>query len=140
MAMQVGGSSGRGQYGRILPMAEINVTPMVDVMLVLLIIFMITAPLLTTGVMVEMPETEAEAVTDQGEPLVVSILEDGTIFIQDTEIEFDNLVPRLTAMAAAGYDQPIYLQGDKKTIYDNVAKVSARINRAGFRNIVMVHE
>ncbi|MEE9328712.1 MAG: biopolymer transporter ExbD [Parvularculaceae bacterium] len=140
MAMQVGGSSGRGQYGRIQPMAEINVTPMVDVMLVLLIIFMITAPLLTTGVMVEMPETEAEAVTDQGEPLVVSILEDGTIFIQDTEIEFDNLVPRLTAMAAAGYDQPIYLQGDKKTIYDNVAKVSARINRAGFRNIVMVHE
>ena len=135
MAMGVGSGGGRGKFQ---PMAEINVTPMVDVMLVLLIIFMVAAPLLTVGVAVDLPETEAEALNDQGEPLAVSVTADGTIYVQDTAIEYDNLVPHLRAVAAAGYDQRIYVQGDKAVPYDDVAKVIGRLNAAGFTQIGLV--
>ncbi|MGV6801097.1 MAG: ExbD/TolR family protein [bacterium] len=135
MAMQLGGP-GRGT--RIRPMAEINVTPFVDVMLVLLIIFMVTAPLLNPGIEVELPETEAKAINDSGEPLAVTIMADGRIYVQDSQIEYDNLVPHLKAVAAAGYNQPIYIQGDKNASWDDVAKVAGRINAAGFRKLNMV--
>lgn len=124
--------------GRMRPMAEINVTPFVDVMLVLLIIFMVTAPLLTVGVAVELPETDAEALTDPGEPIAVTVQADGTIYVQETEIEYDNLVPHLTAVVRAGYSQRIYVQGDKNVPYDRVAKVIGRLNAAGFTSIGLV--
>lgn len=127
-----------GTHGRMRPMAEINVTPFVDVMLVLLIIFMVTAPLLTVGVAVDLPETEAEAMTDPGEPLAVTIQADGTIYIQDTAVDFENLVPRLRAIASAGYSQRIYVQGDKQVAYDDVAKVIGKLNAAGFTSIGLV--
>ena len=121
-------------------MSEINVTPFVDVMLVLLIIFMVAAPLLTVGVEVNLPETEAEAISEQGEPLTLSITSEGNIFVQDTAIEFDNLVPHLQAVAQAGYDQPIYVRGDEAVAYGEVAKVYGRLSASGFSRITMVTE
>lgn len=135
--MGMGVDQGGGRQ-RFAPKAEINVTPMVDVMLVLLIIFMVAAPLLTVGVAVDLPETSAEAMTDQGEPLAVTIASDGTIYVQDTPIEFDQLVPHLRAVAQAGYSQRIYVQGDKTVEYDLVAKVIGELNAAGFTRIGLV--
>ncbi len=135
-----GGIKVGGVRGRTQPMAEINVTPFVDVMLVLLIIFMVTAPLLTVGIEVDLPETDAEAITDPGEPLAVTVSADGTIFVQETEIEYDNLVPHLTAVVNAGYDQRIYVRGDRTVAYDDVARVIGRLNAAGFTSIGLVTE
>lgn len=128
----------QGRPGRRAPMAEINVTPFVDVMLVLLIVFMVAAPLLTVGIEVDQPDTDATTVTESGEPLAVTIKADGTIFVQETEIAYDNIVPHLEAVAAAGYDQPIYIRGDKAASWDDVARVSGRINAAGFRQMTFV--
>lgn len=133
-----GGIKQQGGRGRFQPVAEINVTPMVDVMLVLLIIFMVAAPLLTVGIDVNLPETEAQAIADQGEPLTVSVASDGTIFVQDTPVLFDNLEPQLIQIAQAGYDQKIYVRGDREVAYDDVAKVLGRLNSAGFKNIGLV--
>ncbi|MCI5046025.1 MAG: ExbD/TolR family protein [Aquisalinus sp.] len=138
MAMQLQGGSGRGGRGRHRPLAEINVTPLVDVMLVLLIIFMVAAPLLTAGVEVDLPDTDAQEISEIVEPLSVSITADGTIFVQETEIAYDNLVPHLQAVADAGYDQRIYIRGDKGATYDDVAKVFGRINSAGFTRLALV--
>ena len=128
----------RGVRSRL--MAEINVTPMVDVMLVLLIVFMIAAPLLTVGVTVDLPEARSNPIAEIGEPLTVTIAADGQIFVQDTEVELDNLVPRLEAIAEAGYDQRIYVRGDKAVNYGDIMKIMGRINTAGFRSIALVTE
>ncbi len=140
MGAQLNGkiSGFRGQRAR--PMSEINVTPFVDVMLVLLIVFMVTAPLLTPGILVDLPETEAEAIPDTGEPLSVTVMADGTIFVQQTPISFDNIVPHLEAVASAGYRQRIYIRGDKNASYDQVAKVIGKINGAGYTSIALVNE
>ncbi len=138
MAMQLQGGSGRGGRGRHRPLAEINVTPLVDVMLVLLIIFMVAAPLLNPGIEVDLPDTEAKQLSEPIEPLSITITADGTIYVQDTEIEFDNIVPHLQAVVDAGYDQPIYIRGDKDILYDNVVKVIGRINAAGFKKTALV--
>lgn len=119
-------------------MAEINVTPLVDVMLVLLIVFMVAAPLLTVGVAVDLPETAAQPIPEQGEPLTVTITKDGTIFVQETAVDLDNLVPQLEAIATAGYDQRIYIRGDQARTYGEVVRVMGRINTAGFRRIGLV--
>ncbi|MEZ5894885.1 MAG: ExbD/TolR family protein [Parvularculaceae bacterium] len=119
-------------------MSEINVTPLVDVMLVLLIVFMVAAPLLTVGVAVDLPETAAQPIPDEGEPLTVTITGDGTIFVQETAVELDGLVPRLEAIAVAGYDQRIYIRGDEARSYGEVVRVMGRINAAGFRRIGLV--
>ena len=142
--MAVGGGSagvvGKRRHRRRPVMAEINVTPMVDVMLVLLIIFMVTAPLLTVGVdvesrgalpKVELPKTEAGAVEPEKAPLSVTIDPRGKIFLQNTEIGFDQLVPKLTAIRGAGGGSKVWVRGDKGTAYGNVAKVLARIGQAG---------
>jgi biopolymer transport protein TolR len=122
-------------------MSEINVTPMVDVMLVLLIIFMVTAPLLTVGVdidanaglpKVELPETEAGPVKPEQAPLNITIDREGKIFLQNTEIEFDQLVPKLTAIGETGGATQVWVRGDEGTAYGNVAKVLVRIKEAGF--------
>jgi biopolymer transport protein TolR len=119
-------------------MSEINVTPLVDVMLVLLIVFMVAAPLLTVGVAVDLPETAAQPIPDQGEPLTVTITGDGTIFVQETAVEIDSLVPQLEAIATAGYDQRIYIRGDQARTYGEVVRVMGKINAAGFRRIGLV--
>ena len=121
--------------GRTRPMAEINVTPLVDVMLVLLIVFMVAAPLLTVGVTVDLPETAATPIQDQGEPLSVTLTEDGVIFVQETPVEYENLVAHLEAVAEAGYDQRIFIRADKNRSYGDVVRVMAQINAAGFRRI-----
>jgi len=123
-----------------VPMSEINVTPMVDVMLVLLIIFMVTAPLLTVGVdidanatlpKVKLPQTEAGPVKPEQAPLSITINADGKIFLQNSEISFDELVPKLTAIRDAGGATQVWVRGDKGTAYGNVAKVLVRIKEAG---------
>ena len=130
----------RHRPGRVRPMAEINVTPFVDVMLVLLIVFMVAAPLLTVGVAVDLPETAAQPIPDQGEPLTVTVAADGVIYVQETEVDLEGLVPRLQAIATAGYDQRIYIRGDQSRSYGDVMRVMGRINAAGFRQIGLVSD
>lgn len=139
MAVSMGNGGGRRQ-GRRAPMSEINVTPLVDVMLVLLIVFMVAAPLLTVGVAVDLPETAANPIIDEGEPLTVTVSGDGIIFVQDTEVDVGTLVPTLEAIATAGYDQRIYIRGDQSRSYGEVVRVMGRINAAGFRRIGLVTE
>lgn len=129
---------GRRSRSRIRPMAEINVTPFVDVMLVLLIVFMVTAPLLTVGVPVDLPKTKAQALGQDREPLAVTVKKDGTIYLQNTAVPEDALVPKLTAIAANGYDQRIFVRGDKDVDYGRVMEVMARISAAGFTHIGLV--
>jgi len=131
-------AGGKHRPGRTKPMAEINVTPFVDVMLVLLIVFMITAPLLTPGIAVDLPETAADLIQDTGEPLTVTISADGLIYVQDTVVEYENLVAHLEAVAEAGYDQRIFIRGDANRAYGDIARVMGRINAAGFQRIGLV--
>jgi biopolymer transport protein TolR len=128
--------SGRGRRRR--PMAEINVTPFVDVMLVLLIVFMVTAPLLTAGVPVDLPKTHAQALGQDREPLSVTVRRDGQIFLQNTPVAEDDLVPKLTAISGNGYDQRIFVRGDKSVDYGRVMEVMALISAAGFTHIGLV--
>ena len=127
----------RGRSG-IQPMAEINVTPFVDVMLVLLIVFMVTAPLLTVGVPVDLPQTRARALNQDTEPLAVSVDREGQVFLQDTPIGLDELVPKLQAIAENGYDQRIFVRGDEAVGYGKVMEVMGLLNAAGFTRIGLV--
>ena len=126
---------GRGRRGAL---SEINVTPLVDVMLVLLIIFMISAPLLTSGVPIDLPKTEAGAMQDQSEPITLTIKADGGLFVGETQIPFAALKPRLSAMASAGYDKPIYVRADGKASYEVVARVMAALSTGGFSKINLI--
>lgn len=131
----------RRRRRRVRPMSEINVTPFVDVMLVLLIIFMAAAPLQTVGVPVELPETAAEALpTDNEEPLTVTLTAAGTITIQDTEVAADTLITRLTAIAAERSSNQIFLRADGAIPYARVAEVMGALNAGGFNNIGLVTE
>jgi biopolymer transport protein TolR len=137
------GVFGKRRHRRNPVMSEINVTPMVDVMLVLLIIFMVSAPLLTVGVPIDLPQTQATSLnqTDK-EPIAVSVNNDGKVFVRDTEIELDELVPKLKAMTEArgGKDERIYVRGDKTVNYGTVMKVMGRLSTAGFRRVALVTE
>jgi biopolymer transport protein TolR len=128
---------GRGRMRR-RAMAEINVTPFVDVMLVLLIVFMVTAPLLTVGVPVNLPKTRAPALGQDREPLSITIKRDGTIFLQKEPILENQLVDRLTAIAANGYDQRVFVRGDSQVNYGKVAEVTSLLAAAGFTRIALV--
>ena len=129
----------RRRVSRAQPMAEINVTPFVDVMLVLLIIFMVAAPLLTVGVPVELPKTAAGALpTDQEEPLTVTITADGAIQIQTTETAGNELVPKLRAIAAERTSDRIFLRADGAVSYARVMEVMGALNAGGFANIGLV--
>ncbi len=119
-------------------MSEINVTPFVDVMLVLLIIFMVTAPLLTVGVQVDLPETKAGAVSGQDEPLAVSVDAGGQIYLQDTAVDLDTLVPRLNAITGTNPDVRIFVRGDKAINYGRVMAVMGQINAAGYRRVALI--
>ncbi len=131
-------STKRGRARRFHPKAEINVTPFVDVMLVLLIVFMVTAPLLTVGIEVDLPETEAQNLSAAEEPLTITITGGGEIFIQETSVELEQLGPRLTAIADTGYETRIYIRADGQAAYGDVARVMAHIESAGFRNLGLV--
>ncbi|MEM7620580.1 MAG: protein TolR [Pseudomonadota bacterium] len=132
------GKSRRAGQKKYTPMSEINVTPFVDVMLVLLIIFMVTAPLLTVGVPIELPKTKAKQLSSQKEPLTISVDKTGRIFIQDTEIQLQDIAPKLIAITKSGFDEDIYVRGDQETAYGVVAKVMGTISSAGFRRISFV--
>lgn len=119
-------------------MSEINVTPFVDVMLVLLIIFMVAAPLLTVGVPIDLPETQAKALNSETQPISLSVNEQGQIFLQETEIPIEELVAKLGAIARNGYDERIYVRGDKEAAYGNVMKVMGLISQAGYKKLAMV--
>ena len=130
-------SSRRGRSRR-RQNAEINVAPLVDVMLVLLIVFMVAAPHLSVGVPIELPKTDAKSLPSDEEPITITVDADGLIFIQDTEIALDDLALRLEAISKNGYDERIYLRGDEKGDYGDVIKVMARINASGYSNIGLV--
>lgn len=137
------GSFGKRRHRRNPVMSEINVTPMVDVMLVLLIIFMVSAPLLTVGVPIDLPQTQASSLdqTDK-EPLAISVNTNGQVFLQNTEIPLEEMVTKLKAIAAArgGSDERIYVRGDKTVDYGTVMKVMGRLSAAGFRRVALVTE
>jgi biopolymer transport protein TolR len=135
-----GGLDQRTRKGRqrSRPMAEINVTPFVDVMLVLLIIFMVTAPLLTVAVPVELPRTEAGQVEGDKEPLVVSIDEKGRIFLQETQIGIDEIVSKLSAISKSGFNERIYIRGDSRVVFGDISKVMGRLSGAGFTRITVI--
>ena len=128
----------RGRNAKRAPMAEINVTPFVDVMLVLLIIFMVAAPLLTVGVPIDLPETRASALNSDTQPITISIRDNGEIYIQETAIPIDEVVPKLEAIAETGYDERIYIRGDQNADYGTIMQVMGRINQAGFKNLGLV--
>lgn len=130
----------RGRYGRnrARPMSDINVTPLVDVMLVLLIIFMVTAPLLTVGIPVDLPKTEAAPITGQDEPLVISINSEGKVYLQETEIDLDALVPRLKAITNNKPDTRIFVRGDKSVNYGRIVEVMGTVSSAGFTRVALI--
>ena len=133
-----GGRRGR-RRGRAAAMSEINITPMVDVMLVLMIIFMVAAPLLTVGVPVELPKTSASALpTEQEEPLTITLTADGTMLIQTTETASNELIPKLRAIAAERADDKVFLRADGSIPYNQVMQVMGALNAGGFRNIGLV--
>lgn len=140
IAKKSGGGGRRGRRrGGAAPMADINVTPFIDVMLVLLIIFMVAAPMLTVGVPVELPETAANALpTEQEEPLAITMTADGKLLIQKNEIQPDELIVKLTAIAAERTSDKIFLRADGSIPYAKVAEVMGALNKGGFNNIGLV--
>jgi biopolymer transport protein TolR len=137
-----GGPVGRRRHRRKAVMSEINVTPMVDVMLVLLIIFMVSAPLLTVGVPIDLPQTQAKSLDQDREPLTLSVSLEGKVFLQNSEIPLEELVPKLKAVtdARGGFDERIYVRGDRKVDYGTVMRVMGRLSSAGFRRVALVTE
>ena len=133
---------GKRRHRRRPVMSEINVTPRVDVMLVLLIIFMVSAPLLTVGVPIDLPQTQAKSLDQDREPLTVSVNLDGGVFLQNSEIKVDELVPKLQAITQArgGLDERIYVRGDRKVDYGTVMRVMGRLSAAGFRRVALITE
>ena len=139
--MAMGPILGPGRRGRRSPMAEINVTPMVDVMLVLLIIFMVTAPLLATGVQVDLPQSKAAALEQDREPVAISIDPRGAVFIDDAPVPDADLAPRLQRIAASSAEEGgprIFLRADRGLDYGRVMQVMGEINRAGLRRVALV--
>ena len=136
------GSAGGGKRRRRRPvMSEINVTPFVDVMLVLLIVFMVSAPLLTVGVPIDLPQSQAKALPQDNEPLTISVNVDGKVFLQDKQIDLDDLVPKLKAIIDARHGDPnelIYVRGDRKVDYGTMMRVMGQISGAGYHRVALV--
>ena len=143
MGMAVGGSGGSGGRrrrggARRAAISEINVTPLVDVMLVLLIIFMVAAPMMTVGVPVDLPETQAKALNSETQPITISVKNSGEVFIQETAIPVEEVAAKLEAISKTGYNERIFVRGDAMAPYGVIADVMARIQGAGFKNIGLV--
>ncbi len=145
-AIQSGGGAGRGRRGgraarAYRPMADINVTPFVDVMLVLLIVFMVAAPLLTAGVPVDLPQSKAKTLKEEdNKPLEISVTEKGEIFMGETKVDKEKLVALLGAMTNSDPDRRVYIRGDKNLNYGDVMEIIGAINGAGFRKVALVSE
>ena len=137
MAMMPGRGGGRGRYR---PLSEINVTPLVDVMLVLLIIFMVTAPLMTSGVSVDLPKTSAQPLNTDSEPLTVSINAEGAIFLQEQAVDLPDLVAKLQAIAQNNPDRRIFVRGDKSNTYGRIMEVMGTITQGGFTKVALLAE
>jgi len=144
MAMSVGNkarqSGRRGRRGRAAPMSEINVTPLVDVMLVLLIVFMVAAPLLTVGVPIELPQTQAKSLNTDSKPVTVSVTPDGQIFIGDQPVAFEGLIAAVEAAAENGTEERIYVRGDATAAYGTVMRVMGALSGAGYGRIGLITE
>jgi biopolymer transport protein TolR len=138
-----GASSGGGRRrrkGRKAPIADINMTPFIDVMLVLLIIFMVAAPLLTAGVPLDLPKSEASALNSDKEPLTISVDGKGDIYLQETKVPLDEVVPKLISISQQGYEERIFVRGDRTVNYGQVMQVMGRISGAGFKKVALVTE
>ena len=142
MAMGIQMREAGRRRSRRRPMAEINVTPFVDVMLVLLIVFMVSAPLLTVGVPLDLPQSQAKSLDQDREPLTISVNVRGQIFLQNSEITSEELVPKLKAItdARGGLDERVYVRGDKKVDYGTMMRVMGRLSAAGFHRVALVTE
>ena len=140
MAVLFANGNGNGRRGHYRPMSEINVTPLVDVMLVLLVVFMVTAPLLTVGVPVDLPQTQAAPINEPKEPLVISINSEGKIYLQETTVETDQLVARLQAITNNNPTTSIYVRGDKSVNYGRVLEIMGLVSGAGFAKVALVSE
>jgi biopolymer transport protein TolR len=140
MAFTINTPGRGGRHGRYRPLAEINVTPLVDVMLVLLIIFMVTAPLMTSGVSVDLPKTNAQPLNSDSEPLTVSIKADGSIFLQDQAIDISDIVAKLQAIAQNNPDRRIFVRGDKDLAYGRIMEVMGTITQGGFTKVALLAE
>jgi biopolymer transport protein TolR len=141
-ASMSGGARGGKRGGRYRPMAEINVTPLVDVMLVLLIIFMVAAPLMTVGVPVDLPKTQASALNQENEPITITVNSE-KIFLQETEVQMEGLVPQLQAIAGAqqaGQERRIFVRGDRATSYGRVMEVMGTVSAGGFTRVALLAE
>jgi biopolymer transport protein TolR len=139
VAVTIGNRGGRGG-SRYRPMSDINVTPLVDVMLVLLVVFMVTAPLLTVGVPVDLPQTQAPPINEPKEPTVITVNKEGVIYIQDGVVPTDNLVAKLQAITGSNPDAVLYVRGDKDINYGKVLEVMSLISNAGFHKVSLVAE
>jgi biopolymer transport protein TolR len=140
MSFSMGTPKKIGQRRRANIVAEINVTPMVDVMLVLLVIFMITAPLLTVGVPVDLPKTKASVLNDKEEPLNIVVDAKGGIYLQETALELEVLVPRLVAITGSNPEARIYVRGDKGIPYGRIMEVMGAISEGGFKKVALISE
>ena len=133
-----GGRRGGRRRSSRAPVSEINVTPLVDVMLVLLIIFMVAAPMMTVGVPIDLPETQAKPLNAETQPITVSVNDKGQIYLQETEIPIEEVVPKLEAISKTGYEERIYVRADKASQYGTVMQVMALISAAGFKNLGLI--
>jgi biopolymer transport protein TolR len=130
----------RRRRGRRAPIADINMTPFIDVMLCLLIIFMVAAPLLTAGVPLDLPQSRANALNTDKDPLTISVDGKGDIYLQESKVALDDIVPKLTSIAQQGYEERIFVRGDKSVNYGQVMQVMGRISGAGFKKVALVSE
>jgi biopolymer transport protein TolR len=140
MGAEITGGGRRSRRRRQRMMSEINVTPFVDVMLVLLIVFMVAAPLLTVGVPIDLPESQAKSMEQDKDPLTVSVNEKGEVFLQETEVTVEELVAKLKAIAKNGTEERIYVRGDRSVDYGTVMRVMGRLSSAGYRRVALVTE
>jgi biopolymer transport protein TolR len=140
MAMSIGNGGAVGDDTEYRPISEINITPMVDVMLVLLIIFMITAPLLVAGVPVELPNTSAARISQPKKPVIVSLGGDGSLYIRDEQVSQDTLIPKLQALRSAEGDAVVYVRADKKRAYGEVMEILGRVGQSGYARVSLLSQ
>jgi biopolymer transport protein TolR len=140
MAMAAGNGGGFGEDTEYRPISEINITPMVDVMLVLLIIFMVTAPLLVAGVPVELPNTSAARISQPKKPVIVSLGGDGSLYIRDEQVSQDSLIPKLWALRSAEGDAVVYVRADRKRPYGEVMEILGRVGQSGYARVSLLSQ
>lgn len=143
MGMSVGGRGGgrrRGRRGKSQPMSEINVTPLVDVMLVLLIVFMVAAPLLTVGVPIDLPESQAKSLNTESKPITVSVTSEGDVYVGENKVDPADLITTIEAQSPNGVEERIYVRGDTVADYGSVMKIMGQLSGAGFTKIGLITE